>query len=146
MTDTDDTAFEYDPAFRIAERQAPMARSMQALMICNNELNGFVYRGPHQLSEVDQREALLHVLNTEFDTTIDLPEIPAPRRPSKSDKPGSLIAHLVVVDGTPILFFEEDGVLPAVFGFVLGRYGVEAARRVTFRGGMLPPAPEVPAS
>lgn len=141
-----DTEFEYDPAFRIAFRQAPMARSMQALMICNNELQGFVYRGPHQLADVDQREALLHVLNTEFDTTIALPEIPEPRRPSKSAKAGSLIAHLVVVDDTPILFYEEDGVLPTVFGFVLGRYGIDAARRVTFRAGMLPPAPEVPAS
>jgi hypothetical protein len=137
--------------FRIAQGQAPMARSIQALMIGNNELRGFVYRGPFQLSDTDQREALLYLLNTEFDTTVELPSIPPPRRARKkdptpkADQIGSLIAYLVIVDGKPVLFYDEDDVVSAVFGFVLGRYGIEAARRVTFREGMLPPPP-APAS
>ena len=102
---------------------------------------------PDRTGSSAQREALLYTLNTEFNTTIDLPKTPPPRRrrPGAIDQIGSLIAFLVVIDGKPVIFYDEDDVLSAVFGFILGRYGVEAARRVTFRDGMLPPA-EVPAS
>lgn len=140
------------PPVRIAVNQARLSRSMQALMIADNEIEGLVYRGPFQLANKAQREALLHIYNTEFNTTITLPEIPTPRRPRKNDplpkedQIGSLIAFLVIIDNEPVLFYEEDHVLAAVFGFVMGRYGIAVARRVTFREGMLPPPPEVPAS
>lgn len=128
------------PPFRIAPGQASMARSMQALMTANIELQAFVYRGPYQLAEREQREALLHVLNTEFNTTIDLPAAPPVRRVKKREgQPGTLIAHLVVIDNQPVIFYEENDVVAAVFGFILGRYGMDAARRVSFRAGMIPP-------
>lgn len=133
--------------FRIAQGQSPMARGIQSLMIADLELGGLVYRGPYQLADTEQRDALLHTLNTEFDTTIDLPKTPPPRRKRQGvdDQVGSLIVYLVIIDGKPELFYEDDDVPSTVYGFIRGRLGIEAARRVTFRSGMLPPA-EVPAS
>lgn len=134
-------------SFRISDKQSPMTISIQALMIAANELRALVYRGPYQLANTRQREALLHVLNNEYNTTIDLPKPQPPKRKRKDGKTaefGPLVAFLVVIDGRPELWYEEDDVPATVYGFIRGRLGLDAARRVTFREGTLPPA-EVPA-
>jgi hypothetical protein len=134
-------------SFRIASSQSPLTRSIQALMIASGELRALVYRGPYQLAQTRQREALLHVLNTEYNTTIDLPKPQPPKRKRQgaTSEFASLIAFLVVIDGRPELWYEDDDVPATVYGFVRGRLGIAAARRVTFRQGTLPPG-EVPAS
>lgn len=133
-------------SFRISEKQSPMTRSLQSLMIAGGELRALVYRGPFQLSDTEHREALLHLLNTEYNTTIDLPKPQPPKRKRQGGPEfGPMVAYLVIIDGRPELWYEEDDVPAMVYGFIRGRLGIDAARRVTYREGMLPPAP-VPAS
>ena len=112
-------------AFRIRPAQSVAAKAMQALMILSNELKLVVYRQPYQLGDTAQREALLHTLNTEFNTTIELP------------KKGRTVAFLVVVEGKPLLL-HTDEVLPFAVGYALAKGGLDAARRVSYRADMLP--------
>lgn len=145
MAELSDVADVTGRSFRISDKQSPMTRSIQALMIADEELGALVYRGPYQLADTDHREALLHLLNTEYNTTITLPKPQPPKRKREGNegKFGPMVAFLVIIDGKPELFYEEDNVPATVYGFVRGRLGVDAARRVTFREGTLPP--EVPA-
>lgn len=111
--------------FRIRADQSAAAKAMQALMILSDELKLAVYRQPYQLGDPAQREALLHTLNTEFDTSIDLP------------KKGRHVVYLVIVAGVPMLL-HTDEVLPFVTAYAFANGGIDAARRVSYRGDMLP--------
>ena len=120
-----ETPRESSRPFRIRADQSVAAKAMQALMILSNELRLAVYRQPYQLGDTAQREALLHTLNTEFDTTIDLP------------KKGRHVMYLVIVEGAPLLL-HVDEVLPWVIGYAHAKGGIDAARRVSYRADMLP--------
>jgi hypothetical protein len=121
--------------FRIRPDQSVAAKAKQTLMILSNELRLAVYRQPFQIGDVPQREALLHLLNTEFGTTIPLP------------KKGRAVVYLVACEDNsgaqprrvPFLV-HEDEVLPFVVGYAFAhpRGGFDAARRVSYRADMLP--------
>jgi hypothetical protein len=127
----------YQRPFRIAPDQATLTRHQQALMTLDEELNLVVYRGILQLAETNQREALLHIINTEYNTTIDLPGIPSTRGGAKA----SLLAHFMIIDGAPELWYDEDNPCAMAYAFALGRKGRAAAQRVSYRSGMTPPPP-----
>lgn len=111
--------------FRIRTNQAAAARAKQALMIASNELGIFTYYWPHQLADPAQRDSLLHMLAEQFSATLPLTDDP------------SGVFYLVVLDDEPILVPEADA-LAFTLGVVLGRRGIEEARRVSYRAEMLP--------
>lgn len=122
--------------FRIAPDQSIAAKSKQALMIAASELKILIYREPYQLGDVDQRNSLLHTLNTEFDETIPLPA-------------GRGVFYLIVVEDPaeqgekpkrrPVLIPEND-VQAFVVGYAIAKVGIERARRVSYCAEMLPAA------
>lgn len=115
------------PPVRIAVDQPIATKAKQALMIGSQELRLFAYRQPYHLGHVDQREALLETLNTEFRRTTALP----PKSVS-----GRLVVYLVVADGEPVLIPEND-VLAWVLAYALAKGGRAAADRVSYRPDML---------
>jgi|ERR1051325_9042270 hypothetical protein len=118
--------------FRIATGQSFTATAKQALMIGAGELGLFAYREPYQLGDEDQRASLLHTLNTEFDTSIPLP--------SKGTR--SVYYLIVLLDERQPVIIPESEVVAFVFGYVLGKAGIDAARRVSYRPDMLPASSE----
>lgn len=124
-----------DRLFRIAPGQSGGHMARQALMIAAKELRVITYREPYQMADPDQRDCLLHTLNTEFDQTIPLPPVEYDR----SGEPRSSVFYLIVDLKTriPILLPEGD-VVPFVLALVFARQGIDAARRVTYRAEMLP--------
>ncbi len=125
--------------FRIAPDQSSLTKSQQALMTLDQELQLLVYRGIMQLAKVDQREALLHLVKTEYGVTLQLPPIPSERIVRGKTSEPSLIAHLVIVDGQPQIWYEKDNPYAMAWAFALGRRGFAAADRLSYRSGMTPP-------
>lgn len=119
-----------EPYARILSEQSTGSKAKQALMVASQELGVFTYREGYQLSDPDQRDALEHTLRHEFNTSIALPEV------------GDIytVSYLVVINGAPVLVPEEDAV-QFTLGAVLALAGVQAARRVSYRPGMLPADP-----
>lgn len=122
------------PSFRIAPSQSVAAKAKQSLMVAAGELRILTYREPYQLSDVKQRDSLLHTLNTEFDETIPLPGdggvfylivIEDPAAPGKKPR------------RRPVLLPEND-VQAWVVGYAVAKVGIELARRVSYRAEMLP--------
>ncbi len=126
-------------SFRLAPGQSPLARAIQSLMTLDNELHLVTYFWPIQLAEVEQREALLHFVNTWWDTTIDIPPVPPMRTIRGKKVPGTLIAYLLEIDGKPILWYDEDHIVAMAYAFAIGRAGRAAAQRISYRNGMVPP-------
>lgn len=114
-----------EPTFRIAAYQAPAAKAKQAAMIAANELGIFTYFWPVQLADAEQRDSLRRLLAEQYGSEIPMP----------ADTTGVFL--FIELDGVPALIPENDA--PAfVLGVVLGKRGLDAARRVTYRPEMLP--------